>query len=116
MMEFFTSQVFEIIINVVNAICLVFCFSKMGLNPWAPLIPIYGTWVLYDRVWGTGWVLILTIAAAFFSPILVFAINGITFFRMFRGFGKGIIFSILGAIFQPIAIAICAFDKSTYCG
>lgn len=115
-MDSLNYQVIEIIVNVINAICLVFCFSKMGLSPWAPIIPIYGTWCLYDRVWGTGWVLILTIVAAFISPILVFIIDSVTFFRMFKGFGKGTLFCLFGAIFQPIGIAICAFDKSTYCG
>jgi hypothetical protein len=115
-MDFFTSQTFEIVINVVNAICLLFCFSKMGISPWAAIIPIYGTWCLYDRVWGSGWYMLLAIAAAFVFPPIVFLINGITYWKMFSGFGKGTLFCLFGLIFQPVAIAICAFDGSTYCG
>ena len=116
-MDFFTSQTFEIIINVANALCLLFCFSKMGIDTWAAIIPVYCQWCLYDRVWGSGWIfLILLLVSVFFAPILLFIGNAITFFRMFKGFGKSTLFCIFGMIFQPIGIAICAFDGSSYCG
>jgi hypothetical protein len=105
------TQTLEIIINVANALCLIFCFTKMGIDAWAAIIPIYGAWCLYDRVWGSGWVCLLTLV-----PILGFFVDAATFYRMFKGFGKSTIFCLFGAIFQPIGIAICAFDGSTYCG
>ena len=56
-----TQQIIEIVLNVANAICLIFCFTKMGIDPWAAIIPIYGPWKLYERVWGAGWISLLTL-------------------------------------------------------
>ncbi len=106
-----TQQIIEIVLNVANAICLIFCFTKMGIDPWAAIIPIYGPWMLYERVWGAGWVALLTLI-----PVVGLILSMVTYWKMFAGFGKGVLFRIFGIIFQPIAIAICAFDGSSYYG
>jgi hypothetical protein len=126
MNEWFNSQTIEIAISVANAICLIFCFTKMGIDAWAAIIPIYGPWCLYERIWGCGWLSIVPLIAvlmAFVSPTIAWVIlmattilDIATYWRMFRCFGKGTLFCIFGVIFQPIAIAICAFDDSAYFG
>jgi hypothetical protein len=68
----------------------------------------------------------LTLEIAFISPAIAYVayvvlmaalvLDVATYWRMFRGFGKGTLFCVLGVIFQPMAIAICAFDGSDYCG
>ena len=124
MNEWFNSQTMDIIIDVANALCLLFCFSKMGIDAWAAIIPIYGPWCLYNRIWGCGWLSLISVAAALLALVdpviagivllIAFVLDIATYWKMFRGFGKGTLFCILGVIFQPIAIAICAFDKSSY--
>lgn len=126
MNEWFNSQTIDIIIDVVNALCLLFCFTKMGIDSWAAIIPIYGPWCLYERIWGYGWLSLLSLIAivmAFVSPTIAWIVLAVaavldiaTYWRMFKWFGKSTLFCIFGIIFQPIAIAICAFDSSTYFG
>ena len=132
-MEF--KDILEIAISVLNAICLVFCFGKMGIDCWAAIIPIYGEWCLYECVFGRnkGWMSLLSLV-----PVLsLFALAGgnygigllitgvglvsaiisaVAYWKMFRGFGKSVGFCIFGMIFTPIAIAICAFDGSKFYG
>ena len=124
--QLFDSPIFDIVISVINAIFLLFCYSKMGIDPWAAIIPIYGPWCLYDCVLGYGWLSLLSIISilvafsgspiAFIIAIVAAVLEIVVYWKMFKGFGKSTLFCIFGVIFTPIAIAICAFDKSTYCG
>ena len=120
---YFNSQILEIGISVFNAICLLFCFTKMGITPWSAIIPIYGSYCLWDRVFGNGLICTIigygSIFLIFVSPIfaLVLPILTIaTYWKLFAGFGKGVVFRIFGLVFTGIALAICAFDDSNYCG
>ena len=117
MLDFLNSSAFQFIWDLIVSISLIFVFGKMGLSGWAAIIPLYGDWCLYDRIWGKGLlVLAIQIVAALIFPILAMAIAAATYFMMFKGFGKSTLFCILGAIFAPIGIVICAFDSSTFCG
>ena len=74
-----TQQIIEIVLNVANAICLIFCFTKMGIDPWAAIIPIYGPWMLYERIWGAGWVALLTLI-----PVVGLILSMVTYWKMFE--------------------------------
>ena len=92
------------------AVCMWKCFVKMGEPGWASLIPFYSMWVLCKRTWGNGWMML-----TYFIPYAGSVISLITYYKMFKGFGKSTALSVLGTIFFPmILMAICAFDNSYY--
>ena len=106
-----TSNILSIVFGMFEMVTLLFCLIKMGADPWASVIPIYNVWTLCEYTWGRG-IMLLTWLIPYVGIIFMLA----TYWKLFKGFGKSNIFCIFGIIFQPIAIAICAFDNSTYCG
>ena len=92
-----------------SIVCMWKCFTKMGAEGWASLIPFYNTWTLCKHTWGKG-AMMFTWIIPLAGPFFMLA----TYWKMFKGFGKGRLFCVFGLLFSPIAMAICAFDSSTY--
>ena len=52
----------------------------MGLSGWAAIIPLYGDYCLYDRIWGKGLlVLVIQIVAALIFSVVAMAIGAATY-------------------------------------
>ena len=116
-MDFLYSNMFNLILMATNAICLLFCFRKMDIAPWAALVPVYGQWCLFENLWGRGWIYALVWVASFFVyPPVGTVLMSWALLAMFRRFGKGTLFCLMGVFLQPVALAICAFDRSEYYG
>ena len=84
-------------------------FVKMGEPGWHCIIPILNMWDLFKHVFGNGWMML---------TMLIPAVNGIIslmlLWKLYKGFGKGTGFCVLGLFFTPIALLICAFDGSAF--
>ncbi len=84
-------------------------FVKMGEPGWHCIIPILNTWDLFKHVFGNGWMML---------TMLIPGVNGIIslmlLWKLYKGFGKGTGFCVLGLFFAPIALLICAFDGSAF--
>lgn len=84
-------------------------FRKLGRYGWEGLIPIYNLVILYHVVWGSGWYVILQ-----FIPFVGTVIGFVTLWKLYRGFSKGLLFTLMGLICPPIALVILAFDSSRW--
>lgn len=94
---------------VFNAIVMWRCFKKINEPGWKSLIPFYNTWVLCKHTWGHG-VMMLTWLVPYIGSVMQI----ITYWKLYKGFGKGDLFCILGIFFPFITTPICAFDRSVY--
>lgn len=97
------------ILLVISIICNWRLFVKMGEPGWKSLIPIYNIYVMFQHIWGSGW-MFLTMLIPIFNIIiaLMFA------WKTFKRFGKSALFCLLGLFFYPICLLIIAFDNSTF--
>ena len=84
-------------------------FKKASKPPWVTLIPIYNLVVLHDII-GLSRIYVLL----WFIPIANNLLLIYCHFQISRKFKKGILFSILTAIFPFIFLPIIAFGKSSY--
>lgn len=114
-------------------------FTKAGEGGWKSLIPIYNSYVLYDKVWSTVWfwvTLVLNAVVFYTQPQAVAEGASMTALQMVgavcmvagmvlyillnyktaKAFGKGIGYT-LGLIFlQPIFLMILGFGSAQYQG
>ena len=84
-------------------------FRKMGRAGIEALIPLYNFIILCKYIWGSGWFCLLVLIPVFNSIFIL-----VTLFKLYRGFGKGLLFSWLGLLFSPIALLLIAFDSSRW--
>lgn len=91
-------------------VCLWKVYAKMGEPGWASLIPFYCNWVLCKHTWDGKGAMMFTWLIPFVGSIFMI----ITWFKLFKGFGKSALFAIFGLFFTPIALAICAFGNAEY--
>lgn len=120
-------------------LCLWFIYRKMGEGGWKCLIPFYGEYVLFKRVWEVGqfWkmigltigvfvcaifaVIIPFLAIIFLVAIIIFCVALVIIeiklqVRLAEAFDKGKGFAV-GLIFLPIIfVPILAFGKCQYQG
>lgn len=105
------SNIISVAITIFQLVCTWRIFTKMGIEGWKSLIPIYNAYVFARAIWGGGWKFLLTLI-----PIvgIYFAIKwNIDLAKCFgesTGFGIGLIF------LSPIFMAILAFGNATYQG
>ena len=113
-------------------------YNKTGEPGWKSLIPIYNIYVLFKRVWRTGyfWMMVLgalvvgvatalgtagtavsaMTALASVAQLLVLILNIMFNVKLARSFGKGVGFAI-GLIFlNPIFMLILGFGSAKYVG
>lgn len=114
-------------------------FTKAGEGGWKSLIPIYNSYVLYDKVWSTVWfwvTLVLNAVVFYTQPQAVAEGASMTALQMVgavcmvagmvlyillnyktaKAFGKGIGYT-LGLIFlQPIFLMMLGFGSAQYQG
>ena len=103
------SYLIVLVICVFAIVCIWKCYKKMGEPGWKSLIPFYCNYVLCKHTWDSGWIML-----TWFIPVFGSFVMLATYWRWFKGFGKSVLFRIFGLIFTPIALAICAFDSSSY--
>lgn len=102
-----------IIIGVVSIIANWKIFTKMGLEGWKSIIPIYNTIVLYEKI-NINPLFILVCLIPFVGGLGMTIISILANIRLCKGFGKSDGF-IVGYILLPIIfMCILAFDKSTW--
>lgn len=96
-------------------------FVKMGEPGWKVLIPLYSTYVLYNRVWSAGVglaVIASAIVSYFFAPaaLVTLVLAAICMHKMSKAFGKGagttVGLILLPFVFQPML----AFGDAQYQG
>lgn len=113
----FDSILFSTIWSIVVCICTIFLFKKMGVNPWAAIVPLWYQYSLFSKAFNLGAVgVIICVILSLFLPGAGNLFLSVAYFVIFRNFGKNTLFSVLGAMCAPIGIMICAFDDSTYNG
>ena len=101
--------VLAIAVIVIIGTCKV--FIKCGKPAWAPFIPIYSQWVLFDIVGIKPWIALLVFIPVV-GGIIVMIYMFIAYFKLAALFGKGPGFG-LGLIFLgPIFICILGFGKA----
>jgi hypothetical protein len=98
-----------VIVGILTIICTWICYKKMGEAGWKSIIPFYCNYILCKHTWGSGWMM-LTWLIPFVGNILML----VTYYKLFSNFGKSVLFCILGLVFTPIALAICALGNATY--
>lgn len=102
-----------IIIGVVSIIANWKIFTKMGLEGWKSIIPIYNIIVLYEKI-NVNPLFILVCLIPFVGGLGMTIIGILANIRLCKGFGKSDGF-IVGYILLPIIfMCILAFDKSTW--
>lgn len=137
MYEDMISAVFSMIAGILTLVAYWRIYTKAGEEGWKAIIPIYGTYVLYQFTWDTKmfWIMfgsffcggLLAITGAF-SGISLFVFLGLIVFlvgvvidlfqshALSRSFGHGIGFT-LGLLFlTPVFLLILAFGSSEYQG
>lgn len=104
--------VIALAVSIFTIVCTWKCYVKMGEPGWASLIPFYSNYVLCKNVFGNGWLFLLL-----FVPLVGQIFLLVMYFKWFKGFEKsGLFAAIVGLFFMPVALAICAFDSSSYIG
>lgn len=102
-----------IIVGVVSIIANWKIFTKMGLEGWKSIIPIYNIIVLYEKI-NVNPLFILVCLIPFVGGLGMTIIGILANIRLCKGFGKSDGF-IVGYILLPIIfMCILAFDKSTW--
>ncbi|HPX71083.1 MAG TPA: DUF5684 domain-containing protein [Bacillota bacterium] len=99
------------ILSLFSALCMWKIFKKAGRPGWAAIIPFYNAYILYEIVWGSGWMFLLA-----FLPVVNTAITIMTICRLSDVFGKGAGFALGIFLFPIVFLAILAFDDSIYIG
>lgn len=113
-------------------------FKKLGLQPWACLIPVYSTWVLANRVVKRNMAIAATVVAGFswvlafvysgreqsgsvravisFVALVSFAMTAILMYALAQKFGFGPAFAV-GLLFLPfIFFMYLGFSKAQVVG
>lgn len=104
-------SIFILVIVVLSIIAMWKIFTKAGKPGWACLIPFYSQYCLFDIVWGSGWLFLLT-----FVPCVNFVIAIMLNLKLAKAFGKGTGFG-LGLVFlNTIFILILGLGKDEYIG
>ena len=137
MYEDLISALFSLIAGILTLIAYWRIYTKAGEEGWKAIIPIYGTYVLYQFTWDIKmfWIMFGSFFCGFILAVMG-AVSGISLFvfigliavlvgivielfqshALSRSFGHGVGFT-LGLLFlTPIFLLILAFGSSEYQG
>ena len=96
-------------------IMFMWIFKKAEKPMWAPLVPLYNIFVLFE-ITGLNPFLLFLLLVPFLNIVIAFLILFVLPVRLSRSFGHSILFG-LGLIFFPVIFsAILAFSSCTYIG
>lgn len=107
---------FGLVLVVIGLLLNYFLFKKLGLDGWRGLIPVYSSYLFIQTLTKSKKLALAYIILAFLSfiPILnyfffifLIAISVYTTFLLAKGFGKGIVFTIL--LFTPIGFLLLGY-------
>lgn len=137
MYEDLISATLSLIVSILTLVAYWKIYKKAGEEGWKAIIPIYGTYVLYELTWDVKmfWIMFGSFAAGLFLAfmgaasgisLLIFlglivvlvgiAVDLFQSHALSRSFGHGIGFT-LGLLFlTPIFLLILAFGSSEYQG
>ncbi len=102
-----------LIVSIVSIVANWKLFTKMGLEGWKSIIPIYNTVVLFEKLnINPLFILVCLIPAVGGFAMLI--INILANIRLCRGFGKSDGFIVGYILLTVIFLCILAFDKSTW--
>lgn len=106
-MGVFTGGTFIVImvVAIVALIAMIKLYKKFGKPGWAPIVPIYNTWVLFEMGGLPGWLCLI--------PFVNFLCILIVYYKIAKKLGKSTGFAVCSILFTPIFLLIMAFDKST---
>lgn len=101
---------FVVTIVLIVAYCKI--FKKMGEANWKALVPILNMWVLASNTWASP----ILGMVGMMIPGVNFIFLTITMFKLYRLFGKGLAFSLIGTLTPaaPICLLILAFGDAEY--
>ena len=103
--------IFCLAILAVTYVSLWKIYAKAGRPGWAALIPFYNNYVLFEMVFGNGWMFLLLLV-----PCVNFVISIMLLFKLATAFGKDAVYGI-GLLFLPIIfLPILAFGDAQYVG
>ncbi len=99
----------ETLISAITLIAGWVVYSKMGIEGWKSLIPFYGSYVLFEKLYGDGWKFVL----------LIIPIYGIyVWFKLWidlaKEFNQESVYGVGLALVYPVFISILAFGPAKY--
>lgn len=107
----FSQALITIVLCVVVIIAMYKLFKKAGEAGWKAIIPIYNLYILYKITWGNGLLFLLLLI-----PFVNIVISIITYYKLAKAFGYGLLFTI-GLLFIPwIFLLILGFGSAEYHG
>jgi len=106
-----TYSIVVTIVGIMAVVAIWKVFEKAGHAGWKALIPFYGSYTLFDIVFGNGWKFLLL-----FVPCVNIIFGIMLMLKLAKVFGKETSFGI-GLIFLPtIFLLILAFGSAEYVG
>ena len=84
----------------------------MGEANWKALVPVLNLWVLASNTWASP----ILGMIGMMIPGVNFIFMAITMFKLYRLFGKNVVFSLIGTLTPaaPICLLILAFGDAEY--
>lgn len=96
--------IISLAVFVVTLIAMIRLYKKFNRPGWAPIVPIYNMWVLFEMGNLPGWL------------SLIPGVNGIctlvAYFQIAKKLGKSTGFAVCTIFFMPICVLIMSFDSS----
>ena len=107
----FSQALITIVLCVVVLVAMYKLFKKAGEAGWKAIIPIYNLYIFYKITWGNGLLFLLLLI-----PFVNIVISIITYYKLAKAFGYGLLFTI-GLLFIPwIFLLILGFGSAEYQG
>lgn len=85
--------------------------EKAGESGWTALVPFYGNYLFHDIIWDNGWYFL-----ASYVPGISYVVGVISKVKLSNHFDKNSVFALGLVLFEPVFLAILAFDESDYYG
>ena len=98
-------------ISVLSIVGLWKMFTKAGEPGWKSIIPIYNLYVMFELVWGKGWMFLLLLI-----PIVNIVISIMFQWKTGKAYGGGTGICLLCVFFSSIAYLVLGFGNYEYIG
>ena len=101
----------SLVVAVFAIICMWKIYEKADEPGWAAIVPFYNTYVLFKITWGNGWFFLLCMI-----PFANFVVLIITYWKLAKVFGGGVVEFLLLLFLPVVAFPIMAFGGAEYEG